>query len=39
MRKEFVYLDQVVEDEFELNRINADGSDNVETRNIREREF
>jgi hypothetical protein len=39
MRKEFVYLDQVVEDEFELNRLNADDSDNVEIRNIRDREF
>jgi hypothetical protein len=39
MRKEFVYLDQVVEDEFELNRLNADDSDNVEIRNIRDKEF
>jgi hypothetical protein len=29
----------VVEDEFELNRLNADDSENVEIRNIRDKEF
>lgn len=27
--KDFVFLDQVVDDEFEYNRLNADGTDNI----------
>lgn len=39
MRKEFVYLDQTVDNEFEFNRLNPDGTDNVQIRNLTEPEF